>query len=301
MLNIEKIAQSITNGVKAYIGALNPKQKNSYKKVSITGRTNYRMLKRGSKGQDVFTLQEQLKDMEYYKGALDGDFGPKTDYAVRWLQRVNNLVVDGIVGPKTWENILYAHVCEIDPMKLRNEVAKLPGNQIKGDFINSIFFDMATMTPLGNMVNDGKALAKQLIYKNGLQHDWVRRGNLIVYKDGTAAVKMIMDIENEEDLSKIKFAVSGFNMQPLNLGAEWWPEDVGRTTWRSMLGYNKSTDKINAVIMANCSAARGRKMLDKLGCDLKLGLDSGDSTNGRFAGNTVRTTGRRLYGIIRFE
>lgn len=295
-----KIQLEICNYILNYKEAVKPMQK-VYKKVSITGRTNYSTIRRGSKGQDVMVLQEQLREMSYYTGKIDGNFGPKTDDAVRYAQKINGLAVDGIVGAKTWGNILCAHVYEVDPMSLRNEIAKLQGNKIKGDYINSIFFDMNKMAPLGNMVNDGKLLAKQKIYnEQGKPHDYVKRGNLIVYKDGTVAVKMVMDIGKEEDLSKIRFAVSGFNMEPLNLKAEWQPESIGRTTWRSMLGYNKSTGKINAVVMANCSAVRGRKMLDKLGCSLKLGLDSGDSTNARFGGKDVRLTSRKLYGIIRF-
>ncbi len=306
MLNIEKIAQGIANGFRDFINKQKEPEKTPvkgvYKKVSITGKTNYSTIKRGSKGQDVVVLQEQLRDMGFYTGAIDGDFGPKTEDAVRWVQRTNDLVVDGIVGPKTWENILVAHVYEVDPMSLRNEIVKLSGNKIKGDFINSVFFN-SDMTSSSNIVQDGKLLNKQWVTNpnTGKNHDNVKRGNLIVYQDGIVDLKMIMDIEKEEVLNKIRFAVSGFNMDPLDLKAEWWPESVGRTTWRSMLGYNPSTKKINAAVMANCSAERGKKMLDRLGCTHKLGLDSGDSTNARFGGNDIRLTSRMLFGIIRFN
>jgi peptidoglycan hydrolase-like protein with peptidoglycan-binding domain len=33
---------------------------------------------------------------------IDGDFGPKTEAALRAFQRMQNLVPDGIAGPKTW-------------------------------------------------------------------------------------------------------------------------------------------------------------------------------------------------------
>ena len=54
------------------------------------------VLKRGSKGESVKTLQEFLKL------TADGDFGPKTEAAVKEWQKSNGLMVDGIVGPKTW-------------------------------------------------------------------------------------------------------------------------------------------------------------------------------------------------------
>jgi peptidoglycan hydrolase-like protein with peptidoglycan-binding domain len=68
-------------------------------------------VKKGSVGSGVRLLQEILKSFgypPYDPGPVDGDFGPLTDTAVRALQAAfvdfdgNPLVVDGIVGPKTW-------------------------------------------------------------------------------------------------------------------------------------------------------------------------------------------------------
>lgn len=47
------------------------------------------------------TVQTKLKKWGYYKGAIDGIYGPKTKEAVRYFQRKNGLAADGIVGPKT--------------------------------------------------------------------------------------------------------------------------------------------------------------------------------------------------------
>ena len=46
-------------------------------------------------------VQQRLKELGYYKGAIDGIFGPKTLAAVKNFQRDYGLVVDGIVGKKT--------------------------------------------------------------------------------------------------------------------------------------------------------------------------------------------------------
>ena len=57
------------------------------------------LLKIGSRGKEVKELQEFLEIH------ADGDFGPKTEMAVKKWQLENGLVADGIVGPKTWDEM----------------------------------------------------------------------------------------------------------------------------------------------------------------------------------------------------
>ena len=59
------------------------------------------MLKKGSKGDEVVTLQKKLKQWGYYDGAVDGVFGSATQKAVQYFQRKNGLTADGVVGAKT--------------------------------------------------------------------------------------------------------------------------------------------------------------------------------------------------------
>lgn len=64
------------------------------------------ILKFGSKGNDVITLQKKLKNLGFkgVKGkelSIDGDFGASTEFAVMTFQKQKNLVADGKVGDKT--------------------------------------------------------------------------------------------------------------------------------------------------------------------------------------------------------
>lgn len=58
------------------------------------------LLKQGSKGNDVKTLQGVL---HLYQ---DGIFGPLTEEVVKEFQKANGLKVDGIVGDVTWSKIV---------------------------------------------------------------------------------------------------------------------------------------------------------------------------------------------------
>ena len=63
--------------------------------------TDAAALKRGSRGDEVVTLQKKLKQWGYYDGAVDGIFGAVTEKAVQYFQRKNGLTADGVVGTKT--------------------------------------------------------------------------------------------------------------------------------------------------------------------------------------------------------
>lgn len=62
-------------------------------------------VRRGVTGRTVKILQGGL-NAAGYRLVIDGDFGPATDRDVRAFQRGKGLVVDGIVGPKTWDRLL---------------------------------------------------------------------------------------------------------------------------------------------------------------------------------------------------
>ena len=66
------------------------------------------VLKRGSKGAEVWTLQTLLKGLGYNLGSygVDGDFGSATETAVKAYQKAKGLEVDGEVGKNTWNRLL---------------------------------------------------------------------------------------------------------------------------------------------------------------------------------------------------
>ncbi len=60
------------------------------------------ILRTGSQGESVASLQQSLSDLGFNPGPIDGNFGPLTDAAIRAFQGAEGLKVDGICGPLTW-------------------------------------------------------------------------------------------------------------------------------------------------------------------------------------------------------
>lgn len=60
-------------------------------------------LRRGSTGEDVKALQKALG---FTGGAIDGNFGAKTEAAVRKRQLKAGIVPDGVVGAQTWDLLM---------------------------------------------------------------------------------------------------------------------------------------------------------------------------------------------------
>lgn len=60
------------------------------------------LLKKGDNGEAVKQMQARLKELGYYNGSVDGDFGGGTEEAVRLFQRQNNLDVDGVAAKMTF-------------------------------------------------------------------------------------------------------------------------------------------------------------------------------------------------------
>lgn len=74
-------------------------QKEQFPVVSASRRPT---LKIGARGTEVRALQQLLVNINLYDGTINGVFDSKTNAAVKEFQRSSGLLVDGVVGKKTW-------------------------------------------------------------------------------------------------------------------------------------------------------------------------------------------------------
>lgn len=72
------------------------------------------ILRRGDSGDEVRALQQRL-NAAGFSLVVDGQFGPRTEQAVRAFQQRSGLVVDGLAGPKTESELDQARRASDDP------------------------------------------------------------------------------------------------------------------------------------------------------------------------------------------
>lgn len=140
-------------------------------------------MKYGSRGEDVKKLQKLL-----YITA-DGIFGNGTRNAVLKFQKDNGLVVDGIVGPKTWGAFNrpyviirpnnYTTIVKIKKSTIKKAdviLAKQPVEHMENIYkrykpailINAGLFDMKTGATASRLVDEGKSWASSDITWYGM-------------------------------------------------------------------------------------------------------------------------------------
>ncbi|MDJ0695465.1 MAG: peptidoglycan-binding protein [Mastigocoleus sp. MO_167.B18] len=73
--------------------------------IGFAGTAQALVLRRGSRGSSVVVLQNRLIEDGYLDGNPTGYYGSRTEGAVRNYQRDNDLLVDGIAGSQTLEDM----------------------------------------------------------------------------------------------------------------------------------------------------------------------------------------------------
>ena len=71
----------------------------------VTPTPTPKSMRLGFQGDAVRTVQRKLKELGYYTGSIDGDFGKETEKAVKAFQKANGLSADGKVGEQTLKKL----------------------------------------------------------------------------------------------------------------------------------------------------------------------------------------------------
>ena len=159
-------------------------------------------LKNGDKNSDaVRAVQRRLKDLGYYAGTIDGDFGASTEAAVRNFQATNKINIDGKAGETTLDllnsnNAKRANYSNITPR---------PGQQITPlpQYTPITVFTIVTPSPDGNYVTlrpgHMGALVKNL--QEGLRTQGYYKGE-VDGKFGTGTIDAITRFQANHGLSQ---------------------------------------------------------------------------------------------------
>ena len=126
------------------------------------------ILKKGSKGEDVKILQRALntKLKKELNVNVDGDFGNKTETAVKEFQKLNGLVADGIVGAKTWEALGVKSESTVSTKSVDSSVLYSPLNVHVSKLANRPITYIAIHYTAGGTSKKGSALNVKHVFEN---------------------------------------------------------------------------------------------------------------------------------------
>lgn len=194
------------------------------------------------------------------------------------------------------------YVVEVDPMDLKISVQNKAANIIS---LNN-FVTPGYIWWTGGAVNKGDAYPLSILVSDGYiicdtQPHGKPAGTFIVYKDGRITVEQILNISKRPEISKVKFAVGGANLMPMQLASEGFVgaySDIKNAAWRPIIGYNPTKKKAVIAVRPDTTMERAQLTLKNLGCDRGITLDGGGSTVLKVDGKLYKSTTRKLYSVI---
>lgn len=98
--NVEMVTRIVNGGQH---GLADRRQRTIMALAGLGGMAVRPQLRRGDDGPAVELLQRALTQRGFALGAIDGDFGPKTETALKAFQLSVGLASDGVAGTNTWK------------------------------------------------------------------------------------------------------------------------------------------------------------------------------------------------------
>lgn len=98
--NVEAVTRIVNGGLN---GLPDRRNRTARARAVLSGETPRPLLRKGDKGESVELLQRALAARGFSPGAIDGDFGPGTERAVKAFQTDARLQADGVAGENTWK------------------------------------------------------------------------------------------------------------------------------------------------------------------------------------------------------
>lgn len=141
----------------------------------------FETIKKGDRGSAVATLQKMLVALSYFpkNEVIDGIFGQNTESKVMLFQKMNALVVDAVVGKKTWA-------------KLHEKLGAIDDNPETVDGWDGLNGDYIVIRKTGRQHASGLVLLSVDFFEAGKKY-----GSVVAYAGQPHAQSFLKGIESE--------------------------------------------------------------------------------------------------------
>jgi exopolysaccharide biosynthesis protein len=274
-----------------------------------------------------------VKDFQQkYNLSVDGKIGSQTKGKAQEVKELIDYILNYQKPSTPSQSPTFTHykkdgadVFEIDPLTIshiwlqgsKSQPASVLAKQYP-NFVNAMFFDSGSRAVFRLIIEDGKILSPIKSYDQ-----YPDKGTFIIYKSGHCEVKTIGRKNlSTLDLSNIKLAIQGFNMDYEANGSTNLRDSLRKEGWatfkdgqwddyiyglvnnRPAIGYDPAKKKV-IIAIKNTDSSGIRTFMRSLGCKMNgntcsLGLDSGGSTALVKDSKVIYGTNRNLVSILVF-
>ena len=178
-----------------------------------------RVMRRGDEGIDVAVLQQKLKQLNYYKGSIDGIYGGGTIEAVKRFQQDKGLKADGVFGQSSFDVIPDLEI-KLNPNISRDDIillARIIHGEARGE-------DFKGKVAVGSVILN-RIRSSQ--FPDTIRDVILQKGQFSSLMDGQANY-----YPGEEELQAARAALLGYDP---TLGSIYFynPEIATNTAWIS--------------------------------------------------------------------
>lgn len=158
--------------------------------------------------------------------------------------------------------------------------------------------------PGGILIQDGK-----ILYGSS-SHAWRGYPQAVLYCDieGKVGITVIKSANEFPHVERVKWAIGGFSLinpsgsTPAKEGFNAQFADVLRTTYKTSIGYNASSNKIiMGVHLLQATYNEQVANMQSLGCKYAIGLDGGGSSTIKVNGSVKLSTYRTLNNFVTWK
>jgi LysM repeat protein len=199
-------------------------------------------LRLGDSGNAVIQLQNQLTNLLYYTGSINGIFDVATQNAVKRFQSINKITADGVVGRDTWAALSYLYSPLSSCNNENNNTYIVQANDTLYSIARKYNMSVEELKRLNNLMTNAIHIGQELIVSKPSSTYTVTAGDTL-YSIARMFNITVDELKRVNNLTSNTLTIGQTLIIP-KLTSNTYTVQVGDTLYKIAQKYNTTIDVI---------------------------------------------------------